>query len=963
MPKRIYALAKELAMDSKDLVDLCTKIGIQNKGSALASLEDDEVERIAKYLKAAETPRPAAGTAPASPTAVAPVPPAAAGPLPPRRTGPIPVLSGRSPSKQAAPAVTRSAEPVAPPAISPPAPPSPPEPTPAPQAAVPEAAPEAPKSEPVKRFTREDYTPIPTTSGRVRVLDVRKGEGKKGDAGEDRKKPPQRREPIINLARLPKGAAPPIPQPKSNEPAPQRPEIRFTKDDITGHKQGMKAPLQEMEVQQQEKAEAAARARGGKGQTPGGAPPGPGSAAAAAAATPGGLKNFKAAADKAKGRYRTNVDEEEEGAARGKKAGSGIAAARAERRKRGRTALETAEDLARPQRGMRRLTRKGTNTAAPRKENAVLELPCNVRSFSEAAGVPAGRVLGTLMQMGQALTINATIDPELAEMLAAELGLELEFKYPQSLEETYIDVIDQHVDTEEELLPRPPIVTFLGHVDHGKTSLLDYLIGTRIVTGEAGGITQHIRAYQVAKDGRIISFVDTPGHEAFTEMRARGANVTDIAVLVIAADDGIMPQTEEAISHAKAAEVPIVVALNKIDLPGVDANRVLTQMTEHGLTPSEWGGDVEVVRTSAITGQGMDELLETLLTVAELHDFRANPHRPADGVCLEAEQQSDKGVIAKVIVQNGTLKPGDVVLCGASYGRVKAMYDTLNPNLQIREAGPTMPVNITGLDTAPGAGDRFYVLDNIGRARELAEARSDKTRAQSLSGTSPKVSFETFQDLLQSGKLGKAEDLVELNLIIRADARGSLEAIEKELSKIDHPEVAIRILQKSVGGISVADVTLASASQAVIVGFNVIPDESARSLADERNVEIRRYDIIYKLAEDIKAIVEGRLRPEERVIELGRALVKTVFLISRVGAVAGCYVAQGAIERGCRIRVNRDGRTIGDYALDSLKRHKDDVKEVPRGMECGIRLAGFNDLKQDDVLEAYRVEEVARKLE
>jgi len=406
-----------------------------------------------------------------------------------------------------------------------------------------------------------------------------------------------------------------------------------------------------------------------------------------------------------------------------------------------------------------------------------------------------------------------------------------------------------------------------------------------------------------------------------------------------------------------------VVALNKVDIPGVDPNRILTQMTEHGLTPSEWGGDVEVVRTSAITGQGMDELLETLLTVAELHDYKANPNRPADGVCLEAEQQADKGVIAKVIVQNGTLKPGDIVLCGSSFGRVKAIYDTLNPSLLIKQAGPTMPVNITGLDTAPGAGDRFYVLDTIGQARELAETRFGKSRALSLSGTSPKVSFETFQDLLQSGKLGKVEDMVELNLIIRADARGSLEAIEKELSKIDHPEVDIRILQKSVGGITVADVTLASASHAVIVGFNVIPDESARSLADERNVEIRRYDIIYKLAEDIKAIVEGRLRPEERVIELGRALVKTVFTISRVGAVAGCYVAQGAIERGCRIRVNRDGRTIGDYALDSLKRHKDDVKEVPRGMECGIRLAGFNDLKQDDVLEAYRVEEVARKLE
>ncbi len=975
MPKRIYALAKELAMDSKELVDLCTKIGIQNKGSALASLEDDEVERIQKYLKGAETPRAAAPAA--SPRSAAPVAPAAAGPLPAARSGRILDLNKRATAKQSPPAPAASgpaasgpASPVeqqasaaqaAPVADETPAPVGKSEAKPAQQSkAEPPAAPaqqppsvaaESPVSQPPKRLSREDYTPIPLGTGRVRVLDVRRSSGDSDKS--DRKQPPQRREPIINLARLPRGASPAVPPPRSNEPAPQRPEIRFTKDDISGQKQGMKAPLQELEAQQQaEKTEA----RGGRSTRTAPASP-------AAAAAPGGLKSFKAAADKAKGRYRT--DEDEDAVARGKKGSSGIAAARAERRKRGRSGLEGGEDFnrSRPYRGSRRLVRKGTNTAAPRKESVVLELPCSLRSFSEAAGVPAGRVLGTLMQMGHALTINANLNPELAELLAAEMDLELEFKHAQSLEEGIIDTIDQHEDTEEDLVGRPPVVTFLGHVDHGKTSLLDYLIGISVVKGEAGGITQHIRAYQVQKDGRTVSFVDTPGHEAFTEMRARGANVTDIAVLVIAADDGIMPQTEEAISHAKAADVPIVVALNKVDLPGVDLNRILTQMTEHGLTPSEWGGDVEVVRTSALTGEGMDELLETLLTVAELHEYKANPNRPADGVCLEAEQQSGKGVIAKLIVQNGTLRPGDVVLCGSGHGRVKAMYDTLKPNVQVKEAGPTMPVNITGLDIAPEAGDRFYVLSNIGQARELAETRSDKSRAQSLSGTSPKVSFETFQELLQSGNLGKVEDMVELNLIIRADVRGSLEAIEKELSKIDHPEVDIRILQRSVGGISVADVTLASASHAVIVGFNVIPDENARALADERNVEIRRYDIIYKLAEDIKAIVEGRLRPEERVIELGRALVKTVFTISRVGAVAGCYVAQGAIERGCRIRVHRDGRTIGDYALDSLKRHKDDVKEVPRGMECGIRLAGFNDLKQDDVLEAYRIEEVARKLE
>lgn len=934
-------------MDSKELVDLCTKIGIQNKGSALASLEDDEVERIEKYLAGSESDSnepakeaPARIDAPIRPNSplgarnLDSKPPiiGSKSKLAPKSTSPVEATAvAEAPAEVAAePVVATPAEPVSEPVSEPPeeqpsVPPTP-EPTPA-----------APRP-----VTRSDYIAAPlSAAGRVRSLDSKRASDK---SEEERKRAPQKREPVIKVARVPTaGKAANVPPPKSNEPAPQRPEIRFTKDDISGQKQGMKAPLQEMEKKEAgSKSPKRNKAQGGTAQT--------GTAS-------GGLKKFKDAADRAKGRHRDDEDEDK------RKKGSGIAAARAERRRRGKSAVDQDDDRRSNYRSNRRLVRKGTNTAAPRKEKAVLELPCTVRSFSEAAGVPAGRVVGTLMQLGHGVTINSDLDPELAELLAVELDVELEFRQPQTLEEDIIDAIENREDDPDGLVSRPPIVTFLGHVDHGKTSLLDYLIGTRIVTGEAGGITQHIRAYQVEKDGRVVSFVDTPGHEAFTEMRARGANVTDIAVLVIAADDGIMPQTEEAISHAKAAEVPIVVALNKCDLQGVDQNRVLTQMTEHGLTPSEWGGDVEVVRTSAISGEGMDELLETLLTVAELHDFKANTDRQALGVCLEAEQASNRGVIAKLVVQNGTLNVGDVVLCGTSYGRVKAIYDTLNPNVQIKSAGPSMPVNITGLDFAPGAGDKFYVLDDIAQARELAESRSDQTRAESLSGTSPKVSFEAFQDMLQSGKLGQVEDRVELNLIIRADVRGSLEAIEKELGKLEHPEVEIRVLQKSVGGISVADVTLASASQAVVVGFNVIPDEQARTLADEKNVEIRRYDIIYKLAEDIKAIVEGRLRPEEHVVELGRALVKTVFNITRVGAVAGCYIAQGSIERGCRIRVNRDGRTIGDYALDSLKRHKDDVKEVPRGMECGIRLAGFNDLKQDDVLEAYRIEEIARKLD
>ena len=676
-----------------------------------------------------------------------------------------------------------------------------------------------------------------------------------------------------------------------------------------------------------------------------------------------GLAGFQANAEnKLNAKNKKPVIEEE--APVKKKGLAGLESSRKDRGPRIKTSRDLAsieeEDGGRYVKGARRPKPKPT---AARKEKVILAMPCTIRSFSEAAGVTAARVLRSLMTMGTMANINASLNQDQAELIAADLGVELEFKQAETLETSLIGKINDEEDNPEDLVTRPPIVTFLGHVDHGKTSLLDYLIGTKIVTGEAGGITQHIRAYQVKKDGRAISFVDTPGHEAFTEMRARGANVTDIAILVIAADDGIMPQTEEAISHAKAAGVPIVVAANKCDLPGADINRVMTQMTEYGLTPSAWGGDVEVVPTSAITGEGMDELLETVLTVAELHDYRANPKKAAVGVCLESEQASDRGVIAKVMVQGGTLRVGDIVVCGSSFGRVKALGDTLKRNKQMTECGPSMPVNITGLDKAPEAGERFHVLDDIGQARQIAASRENLVRAQSLSGTSQKVSFETFQELLQSGKLGVKEDKVVLNLIIRADARGSLEAIEKELTKLDHPEVEIKILQKSVGGITVADVTLGSASQAVIVGFNVIPDEAARALADLRNVEVRRYDIIYNLALDIKALIEGRLKPEEKIVELGRALVKQVFAVSRVGTIAGCYVAQGTIERGCRIRVNREGRRIGDYSLETLKRVKDDVKEVPRGMECGIKLGGFNDVKVDDVLEAYRVEEVARKLE
>ncbi len=586
----------------------------------------------------------------------------------------------------------------------------------------------------------------------------------------------------------------------------------------------------------------------------------------------------------------------------------------------------------------------------------MIQLPCTVKEFSEETGISVAIVIKKLFEFGTPLMINSPLDHETASLLAEAFGIQADVREEQTLEDTLVTGLFEEPDPPESLRFRPPVVTFLGHVDHGKTSLLDRILNLNVVSGEKGGITQHIRAYRIAtSEGRDITFVDTPGHEAFTEMRARGANCTDIAVLVVAADDGVMPQTEEAISHAKAAGVPIVVAMNKMDLPGANPDRVLQGIATNELIPSEWGGDTEIVRCSALTGEGIDELLNMLLTIAELHELKANPDRPAIGTALEAEMRAGEGVVSKMLVQNGTLRQGDVVLCGTAYGRVKAMYDTLDSKKVVEEAGPGTPVNLVGLDVAPSAGSKFCVLDDISLARQIAEQRAVEERKADLMDSRPQI---TLENLFQ--RLGTDKKNSTLNIIIRADVRGSIEAIKKELGKLEHPEVKIKILQASVGGITEADVQLADASEAIVVGFNVVPDENARSLAEKKKVQIRRYDIIYNLAADIKAALEGMLKPIEQVKELGRALVQRVFSISRVGNIAGCRVMNGNIERDSRIRIIRDSRIIGDYPLDSLKREKDDAKEVREGYECGIKLKGFNDLKDGDILEAYKIEEIAR---
>ncbi|MEM8864930.1 MAG: translation initiation factor IF-2, partial [Planctomycetota bacterium] len=828
MAIRIYALAKELNIDSKELVDVCTRAGVPDKGSALASLSDDEVAVVKKFLAGGDS-------APAGKPSAKAAPPA---PERPKATGdgggrmkvivtpkPAP-LAGRR--KKATDAPAEEAPEADAPAVD------------APQEAAADASPveEAPaageaasdRSAPLAgMLRREDYIGPGGASGKMPVV----GGGKK-----DKDKDPKKRgdapkaRPVVKLAAMPTKAQPPKPAAKKDDGPTQKPDMKLPADVLGGGKSGGR-PLADILRRKERTLEA---------------------------------EKLK---EKSTGRAgRVGGKDDDDG--RGKDGRKPMLGGREQRqlsRTRGRGRQHQ------PRRNLRTRRRSGVSTAAPRKGRIEVQLPCTIRDLSEAAGVQARDIQRILLDEGLGLAevnLNVLIDPELTELVGAELGLEVDFLQPETLEDKVFNRIEDIPDPEEDLTTRPPIITFLGHVDHGKTSLLDKLVGIDVASGESGGITQHIRAYQIGNEGRPISFVDTPGHEAFTEMRARGANVTDIAVLVVAADDGVMPQTEEAISHARAAEVPIIVALNKCDLPGVDINKVMADLAANELQPSEWGGDVEVVKTSALTGEGLDDLLDTILTVAELHEYQANPKRAAIGTCLEARQEADMGVVSKLIVQRGTLRVGDVIVCGDAYGKVKAMVNPLDPASTIEEAGPSAPVDLLGLDTAPSGGQPFYVLDDISEAREIAEDRGHQLRTEDLAGVGyQQVTLDTLFDRLEG-----AQEVQTLNLIIRADVRGSIDAIKKELAKLEHPEVRLRILQASVGGVTEADIQLANASQAIVIAFNVAPDERARAMADHTGVEIRRYSIIYKITDELKQALEGMLRPEEREKDLGRALVQ-----------------------------------------------------------------------------------------
>ncbi|TFG87747.1 MAG: translation initiation factor IF-2 [Gemmatimonadales bacterium] len=535
----------------------------------------------------------------------------------------------------------------------------------------------------------------------------------------------------------------------------------------------------------------------------------------------------------------------------------------------------------------------------------------------------------------------------------AEFGLELSVKRAMSPEEELLEQLDQR--PKGELTTRAPVVTFLGHVDHGKTSLLDRIRNTAVAAGEAGGITQHMGAYRFDRDNNHVVFLDTPGHEAFTAMRARGANMTDVVVLVVAADDGVMPQTVEAINHAKAAKVPIVVALNKIDAPNANLNRALGQLAEQGLQPREWGGATEVIQTSAVTGEGVDSLVETLSLEAELLELKAETDAPARGFVIESNMDPGLGAIARVLVRNGTLKVGGVLLAGSSLGRVRSMTD--DKGRPVSEAGPSQAVEVSGLDAVAEAGDRFYVDHDIEQARQVSDQRRQQDRTEQLATARPGVGLDQLLARITAGQAS------ELALIVKADVQGTLEALLASLGRLGTDEVRLKVLHDAAGGISTGDVTLAEASGAIIVGFNVVPDAAARHLAEQKGVDIRLYRVIYDLIDDVRKALSEGLAPEIRLEVLGHVEVRQIFKISRYGTVAGCYVTDGTIFRNARLRIVRNNIVVEDErTIESLKRFKDDVREVRNGMECGVKIAGYDDVKEGDVLEAYRQVEVARTL-
>ncbi|HJL15397.1 MAG TPA: translation initiation factor IF-2, partial [Sandaracinaceae bacterium LLY-WYZ-13_1] len=595
-----------------------------------------------------------------------------------------------------------------------------------------------------------------------------------------------------------------------------------------------------------------------------------------------------------------------------------------------------------------------TEITVPSAQKRIIKIEDNIQlqTLAQRMSLKATDLLMKLMQMGEmGVTINSTLDSDTAKLIASEFNYEVE-NVAKSEDELIDEMRGEFEDVEEERQTRAPIITVMGHVDHGKTSLLDKIRQADVAAGEAGGITQHIGAYRVETDKGPIVFLDTPGHEAFTSMRARGAQATDIVVLVVAADDGVMPQTKEAVNHSKAAEVPIVVAVNKIDKPDAQPQQIRNELTGYGLQPEEWGGETLFVDVSAMSGQGVDDLLENLSLQAELLELEANPSIPGEGIVLEAYLDRGRGPVANVLVRNGTLKQGDLVVAGAAMGRVRALTDERNQRLD--EAGPATPVEILGLGEVPSAGDMLYVVENEDRAKELIEQRARDERMKQQ--RAQRSGLEELQRLMKEG------EQQQLNLVIKSDVHGSAEALQKALTELSTEKVKVNVIHTGVGGITEQDVMLASASDGLIIGFNVRPAGKAGSTAKAEGVEIRSYKVIYEAVDDVRKAMAGLLEPEYREKDLGKAEVRQTFGIPKVGTVAGCYVTEGKIVRNGKVRLVRDSIQIWDGDLASLRRFKDDVREVASGYECGIGLQGYNDIKEGDIIECYEMEEIEATL-
>lgn len=581
------------------------------------------------------------------------------------------------------------------------------------------------------------------------------------------------------------------------------------------------------------------------------------------------------------------------------------------------------------------------------QRRVVISGPIIVKDLAEQLGAKATDLIKHLINLGVMVGVNHEIDKETAVIIATEMGAEVEER--ASIQEREEILIQGEEDQQSELVSRPPVVTVMGHVDHGKTSLLDKIRSSRVTASEAGGITQHIGASVIDWQGRPIVFLDTPGHEAFTAMRARGAEVTDIAILVVAANDGVMPQTIEAINHAKAANVPIVVAINKIDLPEANPDRVRTDLTEHGVISEEWGGDTIMVPVSARTGEGLDQLLESVLLQADIMELTANPKRSASGTIIEAQLDRGRGPVATVLVKRGTLQVGDVFLSGAVYGRVRALVNDRGE--RVKAVGPSMPVEVLGFNQLPEAGDDFVIMEDERQAKSIADARASRSRLSSEAGNRG-VSLDEFYQRL------KDEAMRDLNLVIKADVHGSAEALAQSVAKLSNEEVRVRVLHTGVGSVTESDVMLAQASGAIIVGFGVSIESKARQLAEREHVDVRQYRIIYEVLDDVKQALSGMLTPKFQEMFLGRAEVREVFRVPKVGAVGGCYVTEGKVLRSGQVRVVREGIVIHEGGIASLKRFKDDVREVASGYECGIGLEKFNDIKVGDIFEVFTQEEV-----